>query len=428
MAAEPLSPPRPVRIATAPAPVDPPPPDPALMAALTADHRARRRRWVVLGAIVVAALALVVVAIVRRTGATQTTYVTAPIERGTLSMPVAASGSVEPRNAVDVGADISGRVEAVLVDANDRVQAGDVLARLQTDVLDLAVQQAQAAVVSAQANRVQAEIAWRDAKAAMSRATALRASNVVSGVDYEQAQSSLRRSVAALGVVDASIATAKAGLLMAQANQKKAAIKAPISGVILSRHVEPGQVVISALQAAVLFRLAEDLSHLQVRADIDEADVGRVREGQEATFSVSAAPERVYRARVKSVTNAPQLQQQVVTYEAILDVENADDLLRPGMTASIKVQAGSITDALLVPSVALRFAPAAARAKEKAASAGHPKTTVENVAPTSARVWILQGTSPVPRDVVIVGSDGERTAVTGVVEGDLVVVAEGGRP
>jgi len=435
MAAEPtrptLVPPPPTApISALPAggPVGHPPPDPEIMAAITTDHRRSRLRLVGLGVIGALAVAAIAVVAVRGTRAPRYDYVTSTVERGTLRMPISASGSVEPKNAVDVGADISGRIDKVLVDANDRVEKGALLALLHTDVLDLAVKQARAAVVTAQANRRQAEIAASDAKVAITRADNLRKSGAMTEVDHQQVDSTQRKSVAALAVIDANIAAARAGLEMAQANREKAEIRAPISGIVLRRSVEPGQVVISALQAAVLFRLAEDLAHLQVRADIDEADIGRVKEGQEATFTVSAAPDQVYRARVRSVTNAPRVLQQVVTYEAILDVENADGTLRPGMTASVKVQTGAIENATLVPSTALRFAPAEEKAKEKAATSGPPKTTVEKAAPKATRVWILEGETPVPKDVVIVASDGERTAVTGIDEGAAVIVSEKARP
>jgi HlyD family secretion protein len=404
-----------------------PSPDPEIMAALSKDHRQRRLRLV--GLVVLAAVAVGVIAAfaIRGARAPRLHYVTSTVSRGTLLMPVSASGSVEPKNAVDVGADISGRVDKVFVEANDRVEKGALLARLQTDVLDLAVKQARAAVATAQANRQQAEIAASDARVAIARADALRKSGAMTEVDHQQVESVQRKSLAALAVVDANIAAARAGLEMARANRDKAEIRAPISGIVLRRSVEPGQVVVSALQAAVLFRLAEDLAHLEVRADIDEADVGRVEAGQEATFTVSAAPEQTYRARVRSVSNAPQVMQQVVTYEAILDVENADGTLRPGMTASVKVQTGAIDNALLVPSVALRFAPTEEKAREKAAAAGPPKTTVEKAAPKATRVWILDGQTPVAREVVIVGSDGERTAVTGLEEGAAVILSEKAR-
>ena len=405
-----------------------PPPDPVVVGALQADHRRGRRRLIALGIVAVVAVALLVLAVLRGTGATRYDYATRAVERATLVLPVSASGAVEPRNAVDVGADISGRVERVLVEANDRVVQGALLAVLHTDVLDLAVKQARAAVVTAAANRRQAEIAADDADVALARADNLRRSGAMSQADHQQVHSAHERSAAALAVVDASIAAARTGLEMARANREKAEIRAPISGIILRRSVEPGQVVISALQAAVLFRLAEDLAHLQVRADIDEADIGRVKEGQEASFTVSAAPNQSYRAHVRSVTNAPRVLQQVVTYEAILDVDNADGTLRPGMTASVKVQTGAVDNALLVPSLALRFAPPEEKAKEKAATTGPPKTTVEKVAPTSARVWIMDGGVAVVRDVVIVASDGDRTAVTGIKEGDLVIMSAKERP
>jgi HlyD family secretion protein len=401
-----------------------PPPDPEITEALQADHRRSHLRRGIGVAVGVLAVVGIAVWVAQGTGPAKYDYVTKPVERGTLVLPIAAAGAVEPKNAVDVGADISGRVAEVLVDANDQVKRGDLLAVMQTDVLDLAVKQARAGLTTAQANRRQAEIAVKDATTAIARADALKARGAMSASDHDQAQSAVSRANAALTVVDASIAAARTGLEMAQANRAKAEIRAPISGIVLRRSVEPGQVVISALQAAVLFRLAEDLSHLQVRADIDEADIGRIKEGQAATFTVSAAPNHIYTAHVRSVTNAPRVtMQQVVTYEAILDVDNADGTLRPGMTATIKIRAGAVDDALIVPALALRFAPAEAKAV-----AAEERASGASTAAKSPQVWVLDDTTPVAHDVVVVASDGERTAVTGLEEGAAVIISARERP
>jgi HlyD family secretion protein len=407
-------------------PTPEPTPDPALVQALRADKRRRRRRTVAVVVVSVCVLGVVVAGIASSLRATPVTYETRAATRGSLVLSVSATGTVEPVNAVDVGADLSGRVARVLVDVNDRVERGALLAELQTDVLDLAVLQSRAAVTAAAAARGQAEVAVDDAAVAVERARTLRRSGTITPAELENAESTQRRARAALAVVDANTATARATLALAQANRSKAAIRAPIPGVVLTRNVEPGQVVISALQAAVLFRVAEDLSRLQVRANIDEADVGRVREGQPATFTVSAAPDVVYQGRVRSVTNAPRVLQQVVTYEAVLDVDNADGTLRPGMTATVRIEAGRVDDAVVVPTTALRFVPANER--KPVAMRGPPKTTTETSARPVPRVWLLQAGLPVARDVVVLASDGERAAVRGIDEGAVVVVAEGTAP
>ena len=433
MAADALRAPAPIptapRAPPAPPPTpgdDEPAPDPALVEAVRADRRRRRRRTVAVVVVAVIVLAVVGAAIARGLRPAPVTYETQRASRGALVLSVAATGAVEPVNAVDVGADVSGRVARVLVDVNDHVARGALLAELQTDVLDLAVLQARAAVTAAAAARGQAEVAEGDAAIALERARTLRRSGTITAAELENAESALRRARAALAVVDANTATARAALALAQANRKKAEIRAPIAGVVLTRNVEPGQVVISALQAAVLFRVAEDLSHLRVRANIDEADVGRVHEGQRATFTVSAAPDVVYSGRVRSLTNAPRVLQQVVTYEAVLDVDNPDGTLRPGMTATVRIETGRVDDAVLVPATALRFVPSSAR---KASSmAGPPKTTTETAAKPPPRVWLLQGGTPVARAVVVAASDGERAAVAGVEDADDVVVAERAAP
>lgn len=158
--------------------------------------------------------------------------------------------------------------------------------------------------------------------------------------------------------------TARAAYALAQPNRGKVELRAPIAGVVLPRDVEPGQVVVSALLAAGLFRVAADLSRLQVRPRVDEADVGRLPEGMRATFAVGAAPDGVYAARLRALAPAPRRLQQVVTYEALRDVDKPDGALRPGMTATVHVQIGRLEDAVLVPLSALRFEPRSARAEE----------------------------------------------------------------
>jgi HlyD family secretion protein len=284
------------------------------------------------------------------------------------------------------------------------------------------VQQAWAGVATAFAGRQQAAVAVLDADAALQRAERLHDSGTITLADHDTAVNASRRAHAGRAVADANVAAARAAFALAQANRDKATIRAPIAGVVLVRNVEPGQVVVSALQAAVLFRVAADLEHLEVRADVDEADVVKVAPGQEATFTVSAQPGSVYPARVRTVTNAPRLLQQVVTYEARLDVDNPAGTLRPGMTATVKIVTSHLPDVVLVPAQALRFVPSSARTPT--ATMGPPKTTQEATAPTSPRVWLLQGGVPVARAVVIVAGDGDRIAVTGVDGGDVVVVGE----
>jgi HlyD family secretion protein len=434
-------------------------PDEKLVAALRAD-RGRRRRRRLLAVFVFAAFAVaLVLGLARGRRKDVATYDTQEAVTGAVVMSVTATGAVEPRNAVDIGADISGRVDHVFVDVNDLVQKGALLALLQTEVLDLAVTQAQAAVAGAKAARGQAEVAVSDAQTALHRAVLLYETATISSAELQSAQSTLARAKAGLDVVDANIQTSRAALAMARANRRKAEIRAPVSGIVLTRNVEPGQVVISALQAAVLFRLAEDLSHLEVRVDIDEADVGRVREHQPATFTVSAFPDTTFTGHLRSLTHAPRMLQQVVTYEGIIDVDTRGGLLRPGMTATVRIETGrietgrgpsdldveaasgrvpesatrntlqghtsDIANAAIVPTSALRFTPSSERHPMRA---GPPQTTTEVVTRPSPRVWVLRGGTPVAREVLVLGSDGERAAVSGVDVGEAVVIAERSAP
>jgi HlyD family secretion protein len=398
-------------------------PDPALTAALRDERRRRRRRTMAVVVVALVILTAVGASIARSLRVVPVTWTTAPATRGALVLTVAATGTVEPVDTVDIGADLSGRVDRVYVDVNDEVERGALLASLQTDVLDLAVEQARAALAAAVAARGQAEVVHDDAVVGLSRARTLRRSGTITDAELESAASSERRARSALAVVDANIATARAALSLAQANRRKAEIRAPIAGVILTRAVEPGQVVISALQAAVLFRLAADLSRLQVRADIDEADVGRVAAGQPATFFVGAAPDVVFSARVRTLAKAPRPLVPVVTYEALLDVDKPDPMLRPGMTATVHVETGRLDEAILVPAAALRFVPSTER-PDQPTTRGPPRTTTPTQARTPPRVWVLRGVQPVAREVVVVANDGEQAAVQGVEAGEPIVLAE----
>jgi HlyD family secretion protein len=209
----------------------------------------------------------------------------------------------------------------------------------------------------------------------------------------------------------ASATLARATLSQARSRLDKTNIFSPISGIVLSRRVEPGQTVTAGFQTPLLFRLAQDLTQMRLNVDIDEADVGRVNEGQEATFTVEAYPERTFRSRVISLRNEPKASQNVVTYQAVLSVENQERLLRPGMTCTATILAATRKDVLLVPNGALRFSPPAS------AGGQEPKTVGTNPDPTKRqRVWVLRANAPAPITVRAGATDG---SVTEIVSGDV---------
>jgi HlyD family secretion protein len=275
-------------------------------------------------------------------------YQTAEVHRGALTVTVVATGNLQPTNQVDVGSELSGTIKSVVADFNDRVKVGQVLARLDTTKLEAQAAQSRAALATAQATVTQSV----SDLARLRRVRELSGNKVPSAQDIDAAEAALARARAA-------VAQAQATLSVNDTDLAKAAIRSPINGMVLTRTVEPGQTVAASLQAPVLFTLAEDLAKMELHVDVDEADVGRVRAGQMASFTVDAYPERAYPARITEVRYGAKTVSGVVTYETILNVDNSDLSLRPGMTATAAVTVLQVEKALLVPNAALRFAPPA---------------------------------------------------------------------
>ncbi len=329
-------------------------------------------------------------------GGESTRYVTQKVSRGALSITVSATGTLAPRDQVDVGAEVSGRLDAVNVDFNDHVKKGEVLARINTDQLRAQLAQARASLAQAKATVIQ------DTQT-LTRYRALAAHKAISPQDLDKARADLARAKAAV-----SLAEAQAEQFQTQIG--KATIRSPIDGVVLDRKVEPGQTVIAAMQTPVLFTLASDLKEMELDVDIDEADVGQVHSGQSATFTVDAYPTRTFRAKLVSVHSAPKTVNGVVTYQGVLMLANPDGLLKPGMTATAEIRAADIRDALLVPNGALRFTPP----KEVADKAKKPPQPQSGV--NWGRVWVVTGKQITPQDIKLGASNGRQTQV---LSGDL---------
>lgn len=374
--------------------------------------RSRGRRW--LGVLVVIAVigALVAGGIVwaRNRGPSGPLYETARIERGELTATVTATGTLGATNTVQVGAEVSGRVVRVAVGPNDTVRVGDVLVELDQDLLEAQVREARANVSAAQAAVRVARSAEAESTRNAARAEALAERDLVPTADVEQARSVRERARAEVASATARLEIARAALTRATDSVGRAVIRSPIDGVVLTRTVEPGQAIASQFQTPVLFEVAEDLSRMHLRVDVDEADVGQVRDGQRATFTVDAYPTRTFEATIRRVDLAPRTVQGVVTYEALLDVDNSERALRPGMTATATIVTDRHEGVLLVPDPAMRFAP------PQESRFGPPRGAPEVEGPA---VWTDENGVATPHAVRVIASDGTRTAI----EGD--VAAEG---
>lgn len=276
-----------------------------------------------------------------------------------LAVVVTATGSAQPTDQIDISSELSGTVRKVNVSFNSAVKKGEVLAELDTNKQEADVQSARAQLASARANVLKAEAESASAKKVLDRLTGLVSNRISTQQELDAARYSHDAAVASKSVNEASVLSAEANLRLAEVNLSKLKILSPIDGIVLTRDVEPGQTVASSLNAPVLFTIAGDLRHMELQVAVDEADVGRVEEGQKASFSVDAYPDRNFPAIIEAVRFASETVSNVVTYKAILSVDNADLLLRPGMTATADITVQSVTDALLVDNAALRFSPQA---------------------------------------------------------------------
>lgn len=293
-------------------------------------------------------------------------YITAPVEIGTVRSQTTSTGTVKPLIEVVVGSQLSGTIKELYADFESTVQQGQLIALIDPATFKAELDQAQADVVAAKAALNQAQVTWEDERRTLARKETLIANHSISQSDYDTAKTRTDRAEAQVLLEQARIEQLEAKLRKAQVQLDYTRIVAPVNGVVTSRSVDVGQTVAASFQAPVLFKIAEDLSRMQVHASVDEADIGRVELGKKATFTVPAFPEETFSATVKQVRNEPKVEQNVVTYTVVLDVDNSSLKLRPGMTANVTVFLNEAHDAMLVPEAALRFKPASSAKEHKA--------------------------------------------------------------
>jgi HlyD family secretion protein len=382
-----------------------------------------RRRWFWLAAALLV-IALAVWLVLRSGGESDAPrYATGPVSVGTLVVKVSATGNLQPTNQVEVGSELSGIVDQVYVDINDAVKKGQVLARLDLSRLQDAVAKSRASLAAAEAQVLLAQATVAEARAALSRyrqVAELSGGKVPSQSEMDSADANLKRAEASEASARASVTQARANLQSDETNLGKASIRSPIDGVVLARQVDPGQTVAASFQAPVLFTLAEDLSKMELQVDVDEADVGQVRTGQKARFSVDAWPDRHYTAVITRVGFGSQVKDGVVSYLTVLEVDNSDLSLRPGMTGTAEITTLTRENALLVPNAALRFTPASDAQPQKQASGNVMSFMMPRMprqAPKAApkasggtpSVWVLRDGRPAEIEVQTGASDGRQT-------------------
>lgn len=355
-------------------------------------------------------------------------YVTEPASKGDLTLTVTANGTLQPTRSVSIGSELSGTVLRVLVDVNDRIKKGQVLVELDTAKLNDQVLRSKAALASAQAQLAQAVATVKESKASLARleeVARLSGGKVPSKTELDSARAAHERAVAAEASARANVDAARASLATDETNRSKASIRSPTDGVVLTRSVDPGNAVAASLQAVTLFTVAEDLRQMRLQVNVDEADVGRVKVGQPASFTVSAFPSRRFPAKITRVAFGSTITDNVVTYQTLLDVQNDDLSLRPGMTATATITAVERKNVLLVPNTALRFTPQSSTTTAPSGSnimstvlPRMPRNGARKTATGGAakQVWVLQDGAPVAVNVTPGISDGRMTEITG---GDL---------
>lgn len=329
-------------------------------------------------------------------------YETQAATQGALVMEVTAVGTLQPMESVDIGSDLTGQVSEVLVEPNDEVEAGQVLAHLEPRPFQIVVSESKAAVASAKAAIKQAQVNLEKATTDLARTKRLVEQGAATQVEMLNASTQVELFKAQLSSSKAQLLQAQAGYARAMENLDDTTITSPIQGVVLQRQVEPGQTVVSSMSATTLFTVASDLKRMKAEVDIDEADVARLAPGQTAIFTVSAWSDRSFEAEVARVDLSPDPTSAVVVYVAELHLDNPDLALRPGMTATATIETGRLEDGLLVPSAALRFLP-------------------EGASKSGTQVWILEGGKPVAVNVELLGSDGMHSAVSGIEAGTEVI-------
>ncbi|NCO60579.1 MAG: efflux RND transporter periplasmic adaptor subunit [Deltaproteobacteria bacterium CG_4_8_14_3_um_filter_51_11] len=398
---------------------------------LNSSQKAGRRlwKWIItfLAALILAAAGIW---ISRNKTEQKVSYLTEAARKGDLTMTVSATGTLQPTKQVDVGSEISGTIREVLVDFNSVVKAGQVMARLDTNRLEAQVQQAEANLTVARAKVPLAMATVEETSAKLSRfehVRALSGGKVPSPQEMESAVASLARARAEETAALASVSQNEAALKALKTDLSKASIISPINGIVLKRAVDPGQTVAATFQTPVLFTIAEDLTQMELNVDVDEADVGKVRGDQEATFTVDAYPDQRFPGRVTQVRYGSQTVEGVVTYRAVIEVKNPQMLLRPGMTATAEIVIEKVESALLAPNSALRYEPPAANTLPSGGASFVSKLFPRPPSSRSRRpaikrsgknqaVYVLEKGEPRPIQVIVGATDGQWTQV---IKGDI---------
>jgi HlyD family secretion protein len=331
-------------------------------------------------------------------------YRTEKAVRGDIVATVTATGTVNAVTTVLVGTQVSGTIKNIFVDFNSPVKKGQVIALIDPATVEAQVAQARANLLSAKANLEKSEAELADAKRTMDRNKELHSKNLIARSDLDTSETNYETAKAQVGVSKAQIAQTEAALKIAETNLGYTKILSPVDGVVISRNVDIGQTVAASFQTPTLFTIAQDLTKMQIDTNVDEADIGNIKVGQDVEFTVDAYPDFTFKGTVSQVRNSPTVLQNVVTYDVVIKVDNPDLKLKPGMTANVSIVLTGKKDVLRIPNAALRFSPAA---KDKVRMQGQQKEK-------GTGVWVLED-----------GKDKRIPVKTGISDGNYTELVSG---
>jgi HlyD family secretion protein len=371
------------------------------------------KKKIIIGGVILIAVAAAAFFLLRNKNG-EVKFRTEKVTKGDIEMAVTATGTVNPVTTVLVGTQVSGTVKNIYVDFNSPVKKGQLIARIDPALFEAQVNQARANLLSAKANMDKAVATQTDAKRTMERNKELLAKNLIAQSDLDTAETNHETAKASVNAAKAQIAQNEAALSSAETNLHYTRIISPVDGIVVSRNVDVGQTVAASFQTPTLFSIAQDLTKMQIDTSVDEADIGKIKTGQEVDFTVDAYPDITFRGKVWQIRNAPITVQNVVTYDVVIQVNNPDLKLKPGMTANVSIIVAMKKDVLKIPNAALRFKPSG-----KSVTATEKKT--EKKGPG---VWILDKNNPKRIPVSPGISDGSSTEVVSgeIREGQELIV------
>lgn len=385
----------------------------------------RVRKKIIIGGIALALIAGTVWGIQAQKGPS-TRYSTVPVERGDIVSKVSATGTLSALVTVQVGSQVSGRLQEIMVDFNSPVKKGQVLAKLDPQLFQATLEQARARYLAAKSDLARSQVEASLSKRQLERTKLLAERRLIATADLDSARAAYEVAQAQVMAQEANLAQARASLQQAEVNLGYATIVSPINGVVIARNVDVGQTVAASLQAPTLFLIAQDLRKIQVVSSVAEADISKLSPNMEAEFTVDAYPTETFKGKVHQIRNSPQTTQNVVTYDALINVDNPELKLKPGMTANVTFVCDRRDAALRVPNAALRFRPALDGEKRDHRDNRDNKERRKDGGKRGPRVWVVKDGKPRPVRLETGLTDGSYTeVVTGIEEGTEIIVDSG---